>query len=118
MFKPAESISICRICQSPVFQVKRRQTMKKVIIIGVSAIALAAIAQFVQGGATMKITSSAFQEGGTIPDKFSRSAQNVNPPLRIEGAPAEAKSLLLIMEDLGAPVGLFTHCLVWKIDPM
>ena len=65
----------------------------------------------------MKITSSAFQEGGTIPDKFSKSGQNVNPPLRMEGAPAEAKSLLLIMDDPDAPVGLFTHWLVWNIDP-
>ena len=65
----------------------------------------------------MKITSSAFSEGGTIPDKYAKANQNVNPPLRIEGAPAEAKSLLLIMDDPDAPVGLFTHWLVWNIDP-
>ena len=91
--------------------------MQKAIINGAFAIALAAIAPFAAGGATMKITSSAFQEGGTIPDKFGKSEQNVNPPLRIEGAPAEAKSLLLIMDDPDAPVGLFTHWLVWNIDP-
>lgn len=65
----------------------------------------------------MKITSSAFSEGGTIPDKYAKSGQNVNPPLRIEGAPAGVKSLLLIMDDPDAPVGLFTHWLVWNIDP-
>ena len=65
----------------------------------------------------MKITSSAFSEGGTIPDKYAKADQNVNPPLRIEGAPAEAKSLLLIMDDPDAPVGLFTHWLVWNVDP-
>jgi len=65
----------------------------------------------------MKISSPAFQEGGTIPEKFSKNGQNANPELRIEGAPAEAKSLVLIVDDPDAPVGLFTHWLVWNIDP-
>jgi Raf kinase inhibitor-like YbhB/YbcL family protein len=81
------------------------------------AIAALAITSFAAGGATMKITSSAFQEGGNIPDKFSKNGENINPALRIEGAPAEAKSLLLIMDDPDAPVGLFTHWLVWNLDP-
>ena len=65
----------------------------------------------------MKVTSSAFQEGGTIPEKFSKNGQNVSPELRIEGTPAEAKSLVLIADDPDAPVGLFTHWLAWNIDP-
>jgi Raf kinase inhibitor-like YbhB/YbcL family protein len=81
------------------------------------AITALAITSFAAGGATMKITSSAFQEGGNIPDKFSKNGENINPALRIEGAPAEAKSLLLIMDDPDAPVGLFTHWLVWNLDP-
>jgi len=65
----------------------------------------------------MKITSPAFQEGGVIPEKFSKNGRNVSPELRIEGTPAEAKSLALIVDDPDAPVGLFTHWLVWNIDP-
>lgn len=65
----------------------------------------------------MKVTSSAFQEGGTIPEKFSKNGQNVSPELRIENIPAEAKSLALIVDDPDAPVGLFTHWLAWNIDP-
>jgi len=88
------------------------------VIIGGWAIVIAAFAALAAiGGATMKITSSAFSEGGTIPDKYAKAGQNVNPPLRIEGTPADAKSLLLIMDDPDAPVGLFTHWLVWNIDP-
>lgn len=79
--------------------------------------AAAAIAAFAAGGTKMKIRSPAFQEGGTIPEKFSKNDQNVNPELRIEGVPAEAKSLALIVDDPDAPVGLFTHWLVWNIDP-
>ena len=65
----------------------------------------------------MRVTSSAFQEGGAIPEKFSKNGQNVSPELRIEGTPAEAKSLVLIADDPDAPVGLFTHWLAWNIDP-
>ena len=91
--------------------------MQKAIIAVAFAIAVATTALFAAGGAKMKITSSAFQEGGDIPSKFSREGGNVNPPLRIEGTPENAKSLVLIVDDPDAPVGLFTHWLVWNIDP-
>src|SRR5437667_6934147 len=91
--------------------------MQKTIVAVTSAIVLAAIVSLAAGGAKMKITSSAFQEGGDIPSKFSRDGQDINPALRIEGTPSNAKSLLLIMDDPDAPVGLFTHWLVWNIDP-
>src|SRR5438105_13895217 len=90
-------------------------TMKRIIAIGCT-FAAAALVVFGAGGGKMKITSSAFQEGGTIPEKFSKNGQNVSPELRIEGAPAEAKSLALIVDDPDAPLGLFTHWLVWNID--
>src|SRR5256886_15207228 len=90
--------------------------MKTNIIVGYT-IAAASLVAFGAGGAKMKISSRAFQEGGTMPEKFSKNGQNVNPELRIEGAPAEAKSLVLIVDDPDAPVGLFTHWLVWNIDP-
>ena len=67
--------------------------------------------------ATLKIMSPAFAEGGEIPAKFSRDGGNANPALHISGTPAEAKSLVLIVDDPDAPAGLFTHWLVWNIDP-
>jgi Raf kinase inhibitor-like YbhB/YbcL family protein len=90
--------------------------MKTTITVG-CAFATAVVIAFAAGGGKMKINSSAFQEGGTIPEKFSKNGQNVSPGLRIKEAPAEAKSLALIVDDPDAPVGLFTHWLVWNIDP-
>src|ERR1700731_5370582 len=89
----------------------------KTIFVAVCIIAAASLFAFAAGETKMKITSPAFQDKGTIPEKFSKNGQNVSPELRIEGAPAEAKSLALIVDDPDAPVGLFTHWLVWNIDP-
>ena len=91
--------------------------MCRSIIGGAVAILLPAIAPVAAGGATMKITSSAFHGGGDIPSKFTCDASDTSPPLQITGIPSEAKSLVLIADDPDAPGGLFTHWLVWNIPP-
>jgi Raf kinase inhibitor-like YbhB/YbcL family protein len=91
--------------------------MQKAIIVGALAIALVALASFAAGGARMKITSSAFQEGGNIPPKFTCDAGDSSPPLRIAEIPSGAKTLALVVDDPDAPRGLFTHWIVWNISP-
>jgi Raf kinase inhibitor-like YbhB/YbcL family protein len=88
----------------------------KVKIIGAAAIAVA-LSSFAAGGAKMKITSPAFQQGGNIPSKFTCDGANTNPPLHFDQVPAEAKSLALIVDDPDAPGGTFVHWLVWNVDP-
>lgn len=47
----------------------------------------------------MKLTSTAFEDGGWIPETYTCAGENINPPLQISGVPSGAKSLVLLMED-------------------
>ncbi|MGZ5003165.1 MAG: YbhB/YbcL family Raf kinase inhibitor-like protein [Chthoniobacterales bacterium] len=78
---------------------------------------LIAIASRSLAADAISLSSVAFKSGEKIPEKFTCKGANVNPPLQFPGVPAEARSLALIVDDPDAPSGLFTHWLVWNIDP-
>ncbi len=63
------------------------------------------------------IKSSVFKEGGMIPQKYTSDGEGINPFLEFKNIPHEARSLALIMDDPDGTRGLFTHWLLWNIDP-
>jgi Raf kinase inhibitor-like YbhB/YbcL family protein len=65
----------------------------------------------------MKLTSSAFAHGKSIPVKYSCEGRSVNPPLAISDVPPGTKSLALVVDDPDAPFGTFVHWLAWNILP-
>jgi hypothetical protein len=68
----------------------------------------------------LKLTSSAFEDGGEIPRECGYKNGNEKPPLTINGIPEGTKSLALIMDDPDAmePAGkVWVHWVVWNIDP-
>lgn len=65
----------------------------------------------------MRITSPVFEEGKSIPTKYTCMGEDINPQLLIEGIPKETVSLALIMEDPDAPVGTWDHWIMWNILP-
>jgi Raf kinase inhibitor-like YbhB/YbcL family protein len=72
-----------------------------------------------QGGHAMSfaVESTAFAEGGTIPKKYTCHGSDLSPELTWSGAPAGTQSLALIADDPDAPVGTWTHWIVWNIPP-
>ncbi len=66
----------------------------------------------------MKILSDVFKNNEYIPKKYTCGGEDVSPSLNIEGAPSEAKSLVLIVDDPDARMGNWNHWIVWNIDPL
>ena len=66
-----------------------------------------------EGDVSIKISSPAFAEDGTIPKKFTCDAENLSPALSWSGIPQGAKSLVLIVDDPDAPVGIFVHWVLY-----
>lgn len=63
----------------------------------------------------LKITSSAFEDQKPIPSEYTCDGKGLNPPLSITGVPKEAQSLVLLLEDPDAPVGIFDHWVTFNI---
>jgi Raf kinase inhibitor-like YbhB/YbcL family protein len=61
------------------------------------------------------LSSSAFQDGETIPRQFTCDGVDLAPPLAWSGAPDGTRSFALVMEDPDAPRGTFTHWLLYDI---
>lgn len=69
------------------------------------------------GGKSMelKITSSAFDEGGMIPKQYTCDGANISPPLRWTSVPLGTKSLALICDDPDAPMGIWVHWIIFNL---
>ncbi len=65
----------------------------------------------------MKLTSSAFSEGGQLPAKYTCEGENISPPLSWTAVPAAARSLALIVEDPDTGHGTFAHWVVYHLRP-
>lgn len=66
---------------------------------------------------SVRLTSPAFNDGESIPARFTCDAENVSPPLEWKGVPKAAKSLALICDDPDAPVGTWVHWVFYDLSP-
>ncbi len=65
----------------------------------------------------MIISSPAFGNYDDIPGQYTCDGNDINPPLKIQSVPEEAKSLALVVDDPDAPTGTWIHWTVWNINP-
>ncbi len=66
---------------------------------------------------TLKVTSSAFDDGGKIPTEYTCEGKGVPPPIAWSGVPAHAKSVAVTVEDPDAPNGTFEHFIAFNLPP-
>src|ERR1017187_3327829 len=66
------------------------------------------------GQETLQLTSSSFQDG-KIPKQFTCDGADISPPLAWTAPPQATKSLALIVIDPDAPVGTFTHWVLYNL---
>lgn len=64
---------------------------------------------------TLKLTSSAFEPGATIPKKFTCDGPDVSPALNWSDPPAGTQSFALIADDPDAPVGTWVHWVLYDL---
>ena len=67
--------------------------------------------------ATLSLSSPAFQDGGKIPAKHTCEGDDTSPALVWGEPPAGTQSFVLIMDDPDAPLGTFTHWVIFNIPP-
>lgn len=63
----------------------------------------------------MKLTSGAFKEGATIPEKYTCDGEDISPQLSWIDVPEGVKSFALISDDPDAPMGTWVHWVIYNI---
>lgn len=67
---------------------------------------------------SFQITSSAFVQGGQIPQKYTANGEDISPPLSWAAAPSDTKSFTITCEDpdaTGTGGGAFFHWIIFDI---
>jgi Raf kinase inhibitor-like YbhB/YbcL family protein len=63
----------------------------------------------------LMVTSQAFKSGEPIPSKYTCDGEDISPPIGWSGAPEQTRSYALIVDDVDAPTGAFTHWVIFNI---
>lgn len=63
----------------------------------------------------MVMTSTAFEEGGVIPEVHTCDGRDISPPLSWEGVPDGTRGFGLICDDPDAPMGTWVHWVLYNI---
>jgi len=67
--------------------------------------------------AALTVTSPAFEAGATIPGKHTCEGEDVSPALVWGDPPEGTKSFALLCDDPDAPVGNWSHWVLWNVEP-
>jgi Raf kinase inhibitor-like YbhB/YbcL family protein len=68
-------------------------------------------------GGSITVTSSAFANGGRIPEEFTCRGAGTSPPLSWTGLPSGTRSVAVLVLDPDAPSGTFVHWVLVGVPP-
>jgi Raf kinase inhibitor-like YbhB/YbcL family protein len=71
---------------------------------------------------TLKVSSSAFEQGGSIPSLYTCEGKDISPPIAWSGLPSNTKSVAMIVDDPDAPdpakpQRVYAHWIVYNLPP-
>lgn len=66
---------------------------------------------------SLRLSSPAFAQGETVPNKYTVDGENRSPAFRWTGAPSGTRSFLLVCDDPDAPGDVFHHWAAYNIPP-
>lgn len=98
-----------------------QKSLVRLEIVFVCLLACAAIhlfltrARAVEGSPGMRLTSSAFRNGLSIPPEYTCDGQNVSPPLMWSEPPPGTRTQAIICEDPDAHNGPWTHWVLYGL---
>jgi Raf kinase inhibitor-like YbhB/YbcL family protein len=65
----------------------------------------------------LRLTTTAFVPGSTIPAEFTCDGSDVSPALEWSNAPEGVQSFALVVEDPDAPAGTWVHWVLFDVPP-
>ena len=66
--------------------------------------------------AIIRVTSSAFADGGEIPARYTEDGDALSPPLAWAGVPEDTQAVVLVIEDADSPTPApLVHTIVWNL---
>lgn len=66
----------------------------------------------------LTVTSPAFEHEAVIPIQYTGRGADISPELHLSEISARAKSLAIIMDDLGHPIPEYNHWVIWNLPVM
>lgn len=64
------------------------------------------------------VTSPAFEKDALIPIQYTGWGEDISPEIHLSSIHEEAKSLVIIMDDMGHPISGYNHWVIWNISVM
>lgn len=66
----------------------------------------------------LTVTSPAFENEAVIPVQYTGRGEDISPELHLSSIDENAKSLAVIMDDMGHPIPAYNHWVIWNIPVM